>query len=411
MNILFINIKELIQVREISIDFLSGKEMNVLPTIKNAFLLVENGLISDFGTMKNCPKSKFKIIDAKGKMVLPTWCDSHTHIVYAENRESEFEDRINGLSYKEIADNGGGILNSARNIQIISEEALYKKSKTRLEEIIRLGTGAVEIKSGYGLTKESELKMLRVIKKLRDNHPIEIKATFLGAHAVPNKYKDDKSGYIKMLIDEILPVIKKENLADFIDVFCETDYFSVSETDQILKAGFKQGLVGKIHVNQFTAIGGIQIGIKNNVLSVDHLEEMRNEDILALKGTKTMPVSLPGCSYFLNIPYTPARKMIDLGLPIALASDYNPGSSPSGNMNFVVASACIKMQMTTMEAINAATINGAYAMNLHDKVGSITKGKLANLILTKEIDSYNFIPYSFGNSCIEKVFLNGEEIK
>mgnify|MGYP001458768423 FL=1 len=410
MNMLFTNIKELVQVREISIDFLSGKEMNILPTIKNAFLLVENGLILDFGTMENCPKTKFKIIDAKGKMVLPSWCDSHTHLVYADNRESEFEDRINGLSYKEIADNGGGILNSAKKIHAISEDALYQKSKTRLEEIIRLGTGAVEIKSGYGLTKKSELKMLRVIKKLRDNHPIEIKATFLGAHAVPNKYKDDKSGYIKMLIEETLPVIQKENLADFIDVFCETDYFSVSETDQILKAGFKQGLVGKIHVNQFTAFGGVQVGIKNNVLSVDHLEEMRDEDMQALKGTKTMPVSLPSCSYFLNIPYTPARKMIDLGLPIALASDYNPGSSPSGNMNFVVASACIKMRMTTMEAINAATINGAYAMNLHNKVGSITKGKLANLILTKEIDSYNFIPYSFGNSCIEKVFLNGEEI-
>ena len=411
MNMLFTNIKELIQVREISIDFLSGKEMNILPTIKNAFLLVENGLILDFGTMENCPKTKFKIIDAKGKMVLPSWCDSHTHLVYADNRESEFEDRINGLSYKEIADDGGGILNSAKKIHAISEDALYQKSKTRLEEIIRLGTGAVEIKSGYGLTKKSELKMLRVIKKLRDNHPIEIKATFLGAHAVPIKYKDDKSGYIKMLIEETLPVIQKENLADFIDVFCETDYFSVSETDQILKAGFKQGLVGKIHVNQFTAFGGVQVGIKNNVLSVDHLEEMRDEDMQALKGTKTMPVSLPSCSYFLNIPYTPARKMIDLGLPIALASDYNPGSSPSGNMNFVVASACIKMRMTTMEAINAATINGAYAMNLHNKVGSITKGKLANLILTKEIDSYNFIPYSFGNSCIEKVFLNGEEIK
>ena len=410
MNMLFTNIKELIQVREISIDFLSGKEMNILPTIKNAFLLVENGLILDFGTMENCPKTKFKIIDAKGKMVLPSWCDSHTHLVYADNRESEFEDRINGLSYKEIADNGGGILNSAKKIHAISEDALYQKSKTRLEEIIRLGTGAVEIKSGYGLTKKSELKMLRVIKKLRDNHPIEVKATFLGAHAVPNEYKDDKSGYIKMLIDEVLPVIQKENLADFIDVFCETDYFTVSETDQILKAGFKQGLVGKIHVNQFTAFGGIQVGVKNNVLSVDHLEEMRDQDMQALIGTKTMPVSLPSCSYFLNIPYTPARKMIDLGLPIALASDYNPGSSPSGNMNFVVASACIKMRMTTMEAINAATINGAYAMNLHNKVGSITKGKLANLILTKEIDSYNFIPYSFGNSCIEKVFLNGEEI-
>ena len=410
MNILFTNIKELVQVREISIDFLSGKEMNVLPTIKNAFLLVENGLIADFGTMENCQKTKFKIIDAEGKMVLPTWCDSHTHLVYADNRENEFEDRINGLSYKEIADNGGGILNSAKKLQAVTEKVLYNKSKTRLEEIMHLGTGAVEIKSGYGLTKEGEIKMLRVIKKLRDNYPIEIKATFLGAHAVPNKYINDKSGYIKMLIDEMLPSIQKENLADFIDVFCETDYFSVSDTDQILKAGFKQGLVGKIHVNQFTTIGGVQVGVKNNVLSVDHLEEMRNEDIEALIGTKTMPVSLPNCSYFLNIPYTPARKMIDLGLPMALASDYNPGSAPSGNMNFVVASACIKMQMTTKEAINAATINGAYAMNLHNKVGSITRGKLANLILTKKINSYNYIPYSFGNSCIEKVFLKGNEI-
>ena len=411
MNVLFTNIKELIQVREIGIDFISGKEMNILPTIKNAFLLVENGLISNFGVMKNCPKTELKIIDASGKMILPSWCDSHTHLVYAGNRENEFTDRINGLSYKEISENGGGILNSSRKLQTTSEEVLYSQSKIRLEEIILLGTGAVEIKSGYGLTKSAEIKMLRVIKKLRDNYPIEIKATFLGAHTVPKEYKKNKSGYLKMLINDILPEIKKENLADFIDIFCETDYFSVADTEQVLEAGLKQGLVGKIHVNQFTAIGGVQAGIKKNALSVDHLEEMRNEDIEALKGTKTMPVALPNCSYFLSIPYTPARKMIDAGLPLALATDYNPGSSPSGNMNFVVACACIKMKMTPKEAINAATINGAYAMNLHNTVGSITKGKLANLILTKEISSYNFIPYSFGNTCIEKVFLKGKEIK
>lgn len=411
MNVLFKNIKELIQVRETSIDFLSGKEMGILPTIKNAFLLVKNGLIADFGLMENCPELTIKIIDASGKMILPSWCDSHTHIVSAGNREDEFVARINGLSYKEIADNGGGILNSAKRLQETSEEDLYNQSKVRLEDIIQLGTGAVEIKSGYGLTKEAELKMLRVVKKLNTDYPIEIKATFLGAHAVPENYKNNKSGYLQMLIDDVLPTIQRENLADFIDIFCETGYFSVADTQQILDAGKKHGLVGKIHVNQFTTIGGIQVGIANNVLSVDHLEEMRTEDIDALKGTKTMPVALPSCSYFLSIPYTPARKMIDAGLPLALATDYNPGSTPSGNMNFVVATACIKMKMTPEEAINAATINGAYAMNLQDKVGSITKGKLANLILTKEINSYHFIPYSFGNHSIEKVFLKGEEIK
>jgi imidazolonepropionase len=401
MNVLFKNIKELIQVRETSIDFLSGKEMSVLPTLKNAFLLVREGLIADFGLMENCPEIKIKTIDATGKMVLPSWCDSHTHIVYAGNREGEFVNRINGLSYKEIADNGGGILNSAKKLQKTSEGDLYNQSKVGLEEVM---------KSGYGLTKDAELKMLRVIKRLKENYPIEIKATFLGAHAVPDTYKDNKSGYLQMLIDDILPAIEKENLADFIDIFCETGYFSVADTQQILDAGKKHGLVGKIHVNQFTAIGGIQVGIENNVVSVDHLEEMRNEDIEALKNTKTMPVALPSCSYFLSIPYTPARKMIDAGLPLALATDYNPGSAPSGNMNFVVATACVKMKMTPEEAINAATINGAYAMDLQDKVGSITKGKLANLILTKEINSYHFIPYSFGNHSIEKVFLKGEEI-
>ena len=410
MDVLFINIKELLQVRARDVNFLSGAQMKELPTIKDAFLLVENGLISDYGMMSDCPTVAIKTVDAEGKMILPSWCDSHTHLVYAGNRENEFVDRINGLSYAEIADNGGGILNSAKKLQETTETDLYNQSKKRLEEIIQLGTGAVEIKSGYGLTKDAELKMLRVIKKLKENYPIEIKATFLGAHAVPAEFKNDKEGYLQMLITDILPTIEKENLADFIDIFCETGYFSVADTQLILEAGKKHGLIGKIHVNQFNAIGGIQVGVANTVLSVDHLEEMRDEDIQALINTQTMPVALPSCSYFLSIPYTPARAMIDAGLPLAIATDYNPGSTPSGNMNFVVATACIKMKMTPEEAINAATINAAYAMNVLDKVGSISRGKIANIILTKEINSYNFIPYSFGNHCIDKVYLRGNEI-
>lgn len=411
MQILFKNIKELLQVREDSVQFLSGEEMNTLPTIKNAFLLIENGFIKDFGPMKNCPKIHCKIIDASGRMILPTWCDSHTHLVYAGNREDEFVDRIKGLTYAQIAENGGGILNSAKKLQTTSEDELYHQSKKRLEEIIQLGTGAIEIKSGYGLTKDAELKMLRVIKRLKENYPIEIKATFLGAHAVPKEFKNNKTGYLNLLVNEVLPIIEKENLADFIDIFCEQGYFSLEDTKMILKAGSKYGLQGKIHVNQFNAFGGIQEGLNHNVLSVDHLEVMRDHDIADLKNTQTMPVALPSCSYFLGIPYAPARKMIDSGLPLALATDYNPGSTPSGNMNFVVSTACIKMKMTPEEAINAATINGAYAMNLQEQVGSITKGKLANLILTKEINSYNYIPYSFGNHSVAKVYLKGQEIK
>lgn len=411
MATLFKNIKELIQVRTEPISFVSGKAMSELPTIKNAFLIVENGLISDFGSMKNCPKIDFsEVIDATGKMILPSWCDSHTHIVYAGNREGEFVDRIKGLSYEAIAANGGGILNSAKTLQETSEEELYQQSKSRLEDVIQLGTGAIEIKSGYGLTVDAELKILRVIKRLKENYAIAIKATFLGAHAVPLEYKRNKEGYLKLLIDEALPKIAEENLAEYIDIFCETGYFSVADTELILEAGKKHGLIPKIHVNQFTAIGGVQAGVNHHALSVDHLETMRDEDIEALKNTNTMPVALPSCSYFLSIPYTPARKMIDAGLPLALATDYNPGSTPSGNMNFVVSTACIKMKMTPEEAINAATLNGAYAMGLEDKVGTITKGKQANLILTKQINSYGFIPYSFGTNQIEKVYLKGEEI-
>lgn len=405
------NIKELVQVEETPKNMVSGKEMKILPTIKNAFLLIENDLIKDFGEMKDFKSIPIdNVVDASEKIVLPTWCDSHTHIVYADNREQEFIDRINGLSYEEIANNGGGILNSAKKLQVISEDNLYKQSAIRIEEIMQLGTGAVEIKSGYGLTKEAELKMLRVIKKLNKNYPIAIKATFLGAHALPIEFKNNKSGYLDTVIQEILPIVAKENLAEFIDAFCETGYFSVEDTERLLKAGEKFGLIPKIHVNQFTAIGGVQIGVKYNALSVDHLEEMRAEDIEVLKNSKTMPVALPSCSYFLSIPYTPARKIIDAGLPLALATDYNPGSTPSGNMNFVVSTACIKMKLTPEEAINAATINGAYAMGLEKTHGSICRGKKANFILTKKIPSYGFIPYSFGNHQIDQVFIEGLKV-
>jgi imidazolonepropionase len=411
MTTLIINIKELLQVREIAVTKVSGAEMAILPTIKNAYLLLEDDLIADFGSMQRVPKVKAdKTIDANGKMILPSWCDSHTHLVYAGNREQEFVDRINGLSYEEIANRGGGILNSAKKLNEATEEQLYNQSKERLEEVMRLGTGAVEIKSGYGLTTDGELKMLRVIKRMSLNYPITIKATFLGAHAIPLAYKDDRKGYIDLLINNMLPAISKNKLAHFIDVFCETGYFTVAETEQIMNAGTHFGLKPKIHVNQFNSIGGIQAGVKHKALSVDHLEIMTPEDIEALKNTDTMPVALPSCSYFLSIPYTPARKMIAAGLPLALATDYNPGSTPSGNMNFVVATACIKMKMTPEEAINAATINGAYAMGISNTHGSITIGKKANFIITKPISSYYQLPYAFGSNLIDTVFLEGKSI-
>ena len=409
MTTLIINIKELLQVRETNVAKVSGAEMAILPTIKNAFLLLRDDLIADFGSMDNLPKiDADKVIDATGKIVLPSWCDSHTHIVYAGNREQEFVDRINGLTYEEIANRGGGILNSAKKLNETTEDEIYEQSKARLEEVMRLGTGAVEIKSGYGLTIEGEQKMLRVIQKLAQNYPITIKATFLGAHAIPSEYKENRRGYIDCMLHEMLPEIAKNKLADFIDVFCETGYFTVAETEEIMEAGIHFGLKPKIHVNQFNAIGGIQAGIKHEALSVDHLEVMTKEDIMALKDTVTMPVALPSCSYFLSIPYTPAREMIAAGLPIALATDYNPGSTPSGNMNFVVATACIKMKMTPEEAINAATINGAYAMGISATHGSITIGKKANLIITKPIPSYYQLPYAFGSNLIDFVLVEGE---
>lgn len=411
MTTLIINIKELLQVRKTSISKVSGKEMAILPTIKNAYLLIEDDLIADFDSMDNLPEfSVDEIIDATGKMILPSWCDSHTHIVYAGNREQEFVDRINGMTYEEIANRGGGILNSAKKLNESTEEEIYDQSKERLEEVMRLGTGAIEIKSGYGLTVEGELKMLRVIKKLSQNYPITIKATFLGAHAIPSEFKHDREGYIDTIINVMLPEIAKNDLAHYIDVFCETGYFTVAETEQIMAAGMSFGLKPKIHVNQFNSIGGIQAGIKYDALSVDHLEVMKTEDIEALKNTETMPVALPSCSYFLSIPYTPAREMIAAGLPLALATDYNPGSTPSGNMNFVVATACIKMKMTPEEAINAATINGAYAMGISETHGSITVGKKANFIITKPIPSYYQLPYAFGSNLIDTVFMEGKNI-
>ena len=411
MKLLFTNIKELLQVRESSVLKLIGKEMGILPTIKNAWLLIEDDKIADFGSMNSLPELfSDKTIDLTGKIVLPTWCDSHTHIVYAGNREQEFSQRISGLSYEEIANKGGGILNSAKTLQETSEEEIYNQSAKRLEEIMQLGTGAVEIKSGYGLTKEAELKMLRVIKKLKENYDLPIKSTFLGAHALPLEYKNKQEAYIDHVIEEILPAVAAEELAEYIDIFCEQGYFTIEDTNKLLKAAAKFDLRPKIHVNQFNAFGGVQAGVENNALSVDHLEEMREEDIASLIGTKTMPVALPGCSLFLSIPYTPARRMIDAGLPLALATDFNPGSAPSGNMNLVVSLACVKMKMTPEEAINAATINGAYAMELSEKVGSITKGKLANLIITKTIPSYTYLPYSFGSNSIEAVYLNGKKI-
>ncbi|QYA27043.1 imidazolonepropionase [Gramella sp. MT6] len=411
MSLLLTNIKELLQVREQNILKVSGSEMKELPTIKNAWLYIENDEIADYGSMESIPEIKAdEKIDVSGKIVMPTWCDSHTHIVYAGNRELEFADRINGLSYEEIANRGGGILNSAKTLQETPEDEVYEQSAKRLEEVMKLGTGAVEIKSGYGLTEEAELKMLRVIKKLKENYDLPVKSTFLGAHAIPKDYKNDPDAYMDLVINEILPKVTEQKLAEYIDIFCEKGYFTLEDTHRLLSAAEKFGLKPKIHVNQFNAIGGVKAGVDHNALSVDHLEVMNDEDIEVLKGSNTMPVALPSCSLFLSIPYTPARRILDADLPLALATDFNPGSTPSGNMNLVVSLACIKMKMTPEEAINAATINGAYAMELSETHGSITKGKKANFIITKEIPSYTFLPYAFGSNSIESVYINGNMI-
>lgn len=386
-----------------------GKAMSQMPYINNAYLIIEEDRIYDFGSMDDLPPvAAVEIIDATGKIILPMWCDSHTHLVYATGREDEFVDRINGLSYEEIANRGGGILNSVARLRSMSEDALYEDALERLQQLISLGTGAIEIKSGYGLSVEAEKKMLRVIARLKEEIDIPIKATLLAAHAIPAEYKEDRTGYIQLIIGEMIPAFAKAKLCDFIDVFCESGYFTVAEMEAILAAGKKHGLRPKVHVNQFNAIGGIAAAVKYNALSVDHLEELTQEDIEALKGSNTIPVALPGCSFFLGIPYTPARQLIDAGLPLAIATDYNPGSAPSGNMNFVVAQASIQLRMTPEEAIIAATINGAFAMDVASETGSITKGKKANLIMTTPQKSYNTIPYRFGHHQIDQLILNGE---
>ena len=411
MSLLIKNIKKLIQCRTENISFVSGKEMSFLPSVDNAYLVIKDGKINDFGKMQDLKKiNTDQVIDAKDRMVLPSWCDSHTHIVFAGDRSKEFIDRIKGLSYEEIAARGGGILNSAKLLQNTSEEDLYNQSKMRINSVIRQGTGAIEIKSGYGLSFESELKMLQVIKQIKDSSKMQVKSTFLGAHAYPNEFKENKDGYIDLVLNKMLPAFKKKNLIDFIDVFCEKGYFSPEDTERIIKEGLKYNIRSKIHVNQFNVLGGVKIAVENNALSVDHLEVLQDDDIKILSKGSTIPVVLPTCSYFLGIDYAPARKLIDAGLPLAIASDFNPGSSPSGNMNFVISTACTKMKLTTEEAINAATINGAYAMGLEDKVGSISKDKIANLIITNKINSTDEIPYNFGGNQIHKVILEGEII-
>lgn len=410
MTTLITDIKQLINTRE-ETKLLRGNELAELPFIENAFLLIEDGVIAEYGAMYELelkvPQLPENIIDATGQFVMPCWCDSHTHIVFAGSRENEFVDKLKGLSYAEIAARGGGILNSSGKLNAASEEQLFNESWQRLMEINKMGTGAVEIKSGYGLSVEGELKMLRVIKKLKERSGMIIKSTFLGAHTYPPAYKENHQGYIDIIINEMLPVIAAEKLADYIDVFCETGFFSPSEMETICKAGASYGLKPKLHINQLNSIGGIESSIKLNAVSVDHLETMTEQDISDISSSNTIGTLLPTAAFFLRMAYQPARKLIDAGCAIALASDYNPGSSPSGNMNFVAALSCIQMKMLPEEAINAATINGAFAMEVQDLAGSISIGKKANLIFTKPIPSLAYLPYSFGNNLVDKVMMNG----
>lgn len=409
MSKLIINIKELIQVRDRNISFVSAKEMDTLPSINNAYLLIENGKISDFGKMSEISKiDNVETIDAKNKIVLPCWCDSHTHSVYTGNRSDEYLQRIKGVSYQEIANNGGGILESSRQINSISEDELFFESKNRIEKLIKYGTGSLEIKTGYGLSYDGELKMLKVIKRLKESLPIQIKSTFLGAHAIPKNYK--KEEYFRLVLDEMLPDFAKDELIDFVDIFCEKNYFSAEDTKILCNKASELGIASKIHVNQFNSIGGVKVAVDCGALTVDHLEVINKSDINILKQSKTMPVLLPGCSFFLGIEYADAKTLLSNEIPFAIASDYNPGSSPSGNMNFILSLACNKLKLTTEQAINAATINGAYAMGLSHKTGSITKGKIANVVITSEIESINDLPYFYGDNLVDKILINGEEI-
>ncbi|MDG1689189.1 MAG: imidazolonepropionase [Flavobacteriales bacterium] len=408
-NIIITNIKELVGILPKNKLVLGGKEMNELSILKNAFVEVQEDKIQSFGSMNDLKlKDSQNIFNANGGSVLQSWNDSHTHLVFAKSREKEFIDKINGLSYEQIAKKGGGILNSALHLEKISEKTLFENSKQRLKNIIKLGTGAIEIKSGYGLSLEGELKILRTIKRLKETFNIEIKSTFLGAHALPKKYKNNREKYVDLIINEMLPNIHKERLADYIDVFCETNYFNVDELDRILDAGAKYNLKPKVHVNQFTSIGGIQKAVEHKAISVDHLEIMEENDYDSLRNSSTVATLLPSCSFFIDIAYAPARKLIDKNIPFALASDLNPGSSPNGNMNLVNSLACIKMKILPETVINASTINGAYAMEISNLTGSITVGKQANLILTKPIESYPYLFYSFGENCIERTMVKGK---
>lgn len=408
MSKLIINIKELIQIRDKELPYISAKEMNKLPSIKNAYLLIDNGLISEFGKMSEISNFKnIEIIDAENKFVMPCWCDSHTHSVFSGNRSDEYLQRIQGASYQEIANNGGGILKSSRQINSVSEDVLFFESKERIEALIKYGTGSLEIKSGYGLNYEGELKMLRVIKRLKESLPIEIKSTFLGAHAIPKNYK--KEDYFKVVVNEMLPDFADNQLIDFVDIFCEKNYFDDEDTRILCEKAAELGIPSKIHVNQFNSIGGIKAGVECKALSVDHLEVMNKNDLDLLKQGKTMPVLLPGCSFFLGIDYANAIDLLSNGIPFAIASDFNPGSSPSGNMNFILSLACNKLKLSTEQAINAATLNGAYAMGVSQTTGSITKGKAANIIITSEINSINDLPYFYGDNLIDKVLINGKE--
>ena len=409
MSILITNIKQLLQVHDHNVTIVKGKDMKHLSILEDAYLYIEHDTIIEYGRMADYhPIDAETTIDASGRIVLPSWCDSHTHIVYAGDRTSEFVDRINGLSYAEIANRGGGILNSAKFLQNTSEEDIYNQSIKRLNEVIRMGTGAVEIKTGYGLTVEAELKMLKVIKRIKQDTLAFITPTLLAAHAIPKEFLKKKADYIKQITKELIPKAAALNITHFIDVFCEEGYFDIDELEEILLAGKAFNFKPKIHVNQFNIIGGVGIGVKHNAQSVDHLELLSDEDIIALKGSNTMPVALPGCSFFLGIPYTPARKLIDAGLPLAIASDYNPGSAPSGNMNFIVGAACAKLKLTPEEAINAATINGAYAMGISNMYGSVTRGKKANFIITKPMNHYREIPYSFAHNPVDQIIINGQ---
>jgi imidazolonepropionase len=413
MQLLLENIRELIQVEDHPAERIAGKDMAVIKTIRNAFVLIKDEVIAEFGPMKEL--GKIRIDDdillemtCEGRLVFPCWCDSHTHLVFAGSREKEFVGRIRGLSYQEIAELGGGILNSSRLLHETSEDQLFEQASSRISEMISFGTGAIEIKSGYGLNTEDELKMLRVIQRLKRNSPVTIRATFLGAHAIPEHYKNHREGYIDEIISGMIPKIAEEGLADFIDVFCEEGYFTPEETDRILIAGTRVGLRPKVHANEMGFSGGVQAGVKNNAVSVDHLEYMGSVETEILRQSNTMATLLPGASFFLGLPYAPARQLIDAGLPVALATDFNPGSSPSGNMNLIGSLACIQQKLTPEEVINACTINGACAMGISDCLGSIAIGKIANLFVTSPIPGIDYYPYCYGSNLVETVILNGE---